>query len=423
MAGRDAAALTPHDAASPGDAIAALRRHLAAQPADRDARRRLAEALLLAGNAAIGADPAEAERRYREAIYTQPGYLDAIANLGESLVEQGRLPAALAAFRTALTLRPGDASTGFSYAVACLLAGDLAEGWRHFEARRAMAAWHYDRRRALPQWREGMPLAGRHLLLMAEQGIGDALQFGRYATVLARQGVALTLEVPAALLSLFAATAHVPVIGPDDAAPGCDLACPLMSLPLLCGTRLDSIPANPTTLQVPPARIATWRDRLGLDAGGPRIGLVCSGDARNPHDASRSIPFAAMAPLLRVGAARWVLLQPEIRDRDRAAIAAVPDLAVPGGALRDFVDTAAVIASLDLVIAADTGVAHLAASLGRPVWLLLPQRPDWRWMLHRHDSPWYPTVTLYRQPQRGDWHGVIDVVCRDLAMRYAAVKG
>ncbi len=402
------------------DAVAALRQGLALCPENLEARRWLADTLLAQGNALIRDRPQDAERCYREAIYVCPGYFEAISNLGEALVEQLRVTEALAMFRTALMLRPTDASTGFSYAVALLLSGDLAEGWRQFEARRAMALWHYDRRHELPQWREGTSVDGRHLLLMAEQGIGDAVQFARYAPLLARRGVRVTLEVPCALRPLFDAMPGMQaVIAPDEPAPGCDLACPLMSLPLLFGTCAASIPPEPSVLHIPEDRVAYWRAWLAPHRGF-RVGLVCSGDACNPNDASRSIPFAAFAPLLATPGCRFVLLQPAQRDTDRAAVEAAPALLTPGAALRDFADTAAIVSLLDLVIAADTGVAHLAAALARPVWLLLAHRPDWRWMLHRCDTPWYPAMTLYRQPHRGDWQAVIETVRRDLAMRCAA---
>jgi ADP-heptose:LPS heptosyltransferase len=283
-----------------------------------------------------------------------------------------------------------------------------------------MAVWHYDRRHELPQWWEGTPVEGRHLLLMAEQGIGDVMQFARYAPLLSRRGARVTLEVPHALRPLFGAMPGVQaVIALDEPAPGCDLACPLMSLPLLFGTCADSVPPEPPMLRVPQDRVGHWNAWLAPHSGF-RVGLVCSGDAGNPNDAARSIPFAAFAPLVATQGCRFVLLQPVPRDRDRAAIEAAPALLTPGAALRDFADTAAIVSQLDLVIAADTCVAHLAAALGRPVWLLLPHRPDWRWMLHRRDTPWYPTMTLYRQPRRGDWATAIETVRHDLAIRCAA---
>jgi hypothetical protein len=397
------------------ESVDVFQRLLADHPGHLEARRWLADALLAQGNTMVRNRPCESEHCYRQAIYTWPGFFEAISNLGEVLVEQLRLPEALAMFRTALTLRPADANTGFAYAVALLLSGDLADGWRHFEARRSMAAWHYDRRHDLPQWQEGMPLQGRHLLLMAEQGIGDVIQFTRYALVLASNGIAVTLEVPATLLPLFQSMPGLrAVITPDQPARGCDLACPLMSLPLLCGTALDTIPPTLPQLRIPPERIGVWHDWLGTFMG-RRIGLVCSGDPRNPTGAVRSVPFAALAPLFSLPNHQFVLLQIDIRDTDRVAIESAPNLLRPLGLLRDFADTAAIISQLDLVIAADTGVAHLAATLGRPVWLLLPYRPDWRWMLHRHDSPWYPKMTLYRQPSRGAWDDVVEAVRRDLA--------
>jgi hypothetical protein len=166
-------------------------------------------------------------------------------------------------------------------------------------------------------------------------------------------------------------------------------------------------------LHVPDDRLTAWRDWLG-PRDGLRVGLVCSGDPRNPKDATRSVPFSSLAPLFSVPDCRFILLQPEVRGSDSEAVDAASGLLQPRGLLRDFADTAAIISQLDLVIAADTGVAHLAATLGRPVWLLLPHRPDWRWMLYRRDTPWYPTMTLYRQPSRDAWDAVVDSVRRDL---------
>jgi hypothetical protein len=277
-----------------------------------------------------------------------------------------------------------------------------------------MAAWHYDRRHEMPHWQEGMPFHGCHLLLMAEQGIGDVIQFARYAPLLAGNGVAVTLEVPPTLRPLFETIpGPCAVITPNHPAPDCNLACPLMSLPMLFGTVAETIPPDVPHLRVPPDHLAAWRDWLAPH-GGRRIGLVCSGDPRNPKDATRSVPFAELLPLFSVPDCQFVLLQPDIRDTDCAAVQAAPNLVQPRGLLRDFADTAAIVSQLDLVIAADTGVAHLAATLGCPVWLLLPHRPDWRWMLHRTDTPWYRTMTLYRQPTRGAWRDVIETVRRDL---------
>lgn len=396
------------------DAAQLLEHQLTKQPGNLEARRALADAWLSQGNAVIRADPDAAERCYRQAIHVWPGFFEAIANLGEALAEQLRLPEALDMFRTALTLRPADANTGFAYAFALLLAGDFAEGWRHFESRRSMAAWHYDRRPELPQWQEGMPVAGRHMLLLAEQGIGDVVQFARYAHLLAANGIAVSLEVPGPLSPLFQ---HAPwlraVITPDQPAVGCDLACPLMSLPLLCGTTQGTIP-DPQPLHIPRDRVAFWHDWLGPFRG-RRIGLVCSGDLRNPMKAIRSVPFAQLTPVLSLPMCQFVLLQRDIRETDAEAMQATPNLLQPGHLLRDFADTAAIISQLDLVIAADSGVAHLAATLGCAVWLLTLYRPDWRWQLNTRTTPWYPAMTLYRQPSRGAWTDAIEAVRRDLA--------
>ncbi len=398
-----------------GTTIAALRQALANQPACSDTRQRLAGALLAAGNACMPDQPEAAERAYRDAIYVQPGYVDAMSNLGEALVAQHRLTDALALFRAALTLRPSDARTGFSYAFTLLLNFDLSEGWRQFEARRSMAAWHYDRRRDLPHWQQGIDPRGRYMLVMAEQGIGDVVQFARYLPALRQRAARVTLEVPTALLSLLRnRTDGIAVVTPNDPVPGCDLACPMMSLPLLLDA--DTLPGCVPYPRAPADRVARWCDYLAPFPG-LRIGLVCSGDPRHSRDAIRSVPFTTLAPLLAVPDTRFVLLQTEARDADRAAIQATPDILVPDRLLTDYADTAALIAGLDLVIAADTGVAHLAAALGRPVWLMLPFNPDWRWCLHRRDTAWYPTMTLYRQRRRGAWDEVVAALRADLLIQ------
>ena len=403
------------------------------------------EAWLSLGNMSLERDePAEAERCFREALTPRPDFVEALNNLGNALVAQLRLREASESYERALALRPDSANTAFAYALALLLDGDFAAGWRHFEARREAGPlrWNYQRRPALKQWQPGMPLEGKRVLLMAEQGAGDIIQFVRYAPLLAALGTEVVLELPREMHAVFADLPGIArTIGLEDPDPECDVACPLLSLPLYSATVSDTIPQAVPYATVPPVRMHSWRARLGplpgrsgaigpsgtcglggpsgpgglARAGGQRhIGLVCSGRPEHPHDRNRSIPLARLAPIFGAPGCDFVLVQQQLRERDQAALAATPTLRWPGAQIRDFADTAALLTELDLLISVDTSVAHLAGALARPVWTLLPYAPDYRWLLGRSDSPWYPTMRLYRQPSRGDWDAVIAAVRRDL---------
>ncbi|MDR3538068.1 MAG: tetratricopeptide repeat protein [Acetobacteraceae bacterium] len=405
------------------EALPVLRRALDLQPALTEARHALCAALLTCGNHALGCDELDAaEAFYREAIGERPDFAEALNNLGNTLVAHDRLEEAVAAYRTALALRPDSAETAFSLSLALLaqgpaVAGAMAEGWRLFEARRRMAdlACNFDRRPALPKWQPDTLLEGRHVLLMSEQGRGDVLQYLRYAPLLAEAGVDVVLELPDELCPLGDALPGVRrVVGLDDPAPECDLGLPLLSLPLIFGTTPQSIPARVPYLAAPPARLARWQAWLG-PAAGRRIGLVCSGNKQHPHDYRRGIALERLAPLLAVPDTTFVLLQPDLREGDLVAAAAMPWLRRP--TLGDFGDTAALMMQMDLVVSIDTSAAHLAGALGLPVWLLLPYSSDYRWNLSASDSPWYPTMRLYRQSRPGGWDDVIETVRRDLGRR------
>jgi Flp pilus assembly protein TadD len=396
--------------------------HVLGLIAEAEARWRQAIALadappdlwLAMGNLLLSRDDlAEAEHCFRSAIAICPDFVEALNNLGNTLVAQLRLAEAYQCYATAIALRPDGANSRFAYALALLLGGDFAVGWQHFEARRAVAQlrWNYQRRPELPQWQPGMVLGGKRVLLMAEQGSGDIIQFVRYAPMLAARGAEVLVELPRDLCGVFGGLPGVArIITLEDASPACDIACPMLSLPLYFETILDSIPAVEPYAVVARDRTVHWRAWLGPRQG-RRVGLVCSGRPEHPHDRNRSLPLAQLAPILAAPDCTFVLLQQQVRDTDRAALTAMSHLRWP--LLRDFDDTAALLAELDLLISVDTSVAHLAGALGRPVWVMLPYAPDFRWMLGRNDSPWYPTMRLYRQPVRGDWEAVLTAIQRD----------
>jgi hypothetical protein len=266
----------------------------------------------------------------------------------------------------------------------------------------------HQRRPDLPQWHPGIDLTGRRVLLTAEQGYGDLIQYARFAPILARSAASVVLEMPWPLAGLFQTFPGIErVIGLDDPAHGCDIACPLLSLPLLMG---PDVGVKPPYIVAPVDRLARWSAWLARSGPGRRIGLVCSGDSRHPRDCARSIALAGLKPLLDLQDVSFVLLQTEIRDTDRPAFEAADNLRCPAAALTDYADTAALLSGLDLLITVDTSTAHLAGAMGMPVWTLLPFSPDYRWRLGCEDSPWYPSMRLFRQERLGEWGAVIERV-------------
>jgi hypothetical protein len=363
--------------------------------------------------------PREAECCYREAMTLRAQFSEAAANLGTALVAQNRLQEGIEFYRTALAWRPGYANTKFSLGLALLMGGAFTEGWRCFEARCDMPgkAATYRRRFDVPLCRPrdllSLP-AGSTVLLLAEQGLGDMIQYSRYVPLLVDHGVRVILEAQPELHALFRCMRGVTLIAPSDPSPTCDAACFLLSLPLVFATGLATVPANVPYLTATAERRVRWETWLGASHG-LRVGLAVSGDPAHPHDRSRSIPLARLAPIFTVPDCTFVITQRDVREADRAVIEATPGLRATGVALQDFADTAALLSHLDLLITVDTSVAHLAGAIGLPVWLMLRFSPDYRWLLGRIDSPWYPTMRLYRQPSPGDWDAVIEAVGRDLS--------
>ena len=388
-----------------------LRRALLVAPEGSETGLALVGALMAQGNVAYGAgDMPEAERLYREAIGFELDLAAGYNNLGNALTAQLRLSEALDAYRSALEIDPGSDAAGFAYSLCLLLSGDDQQGWRQYERRRGVEFLRRDhqRRPDLPQWHPGIPLTGRRVLLTAEQGSGDLIQYARFAPILARSAAAVVLEMPWNLAGVFQQLPGIErVIGLDDPGHGCDIACPLLSLPLLLG---PDVGMKPPYIAAPVERLARWTTWLGRSGPGRRIGLVCSGDPRHPQDLARSIALAAFAPLLAIRNMSFVLVQTEIRDSDRAAFEAADNVRCPAAALTDYADTAALLSGLDVLIAVDTSAAHLAGAMGLPVWTLLPYCPDYRWMLGRDDSPWYPSMRLYRQERPSHWGPVIERV-------------
>ena len=359
----------------------------------------------------------ESVASYDTALRLAPGHEAAAFNRSTALADLGRNEEALEGFARTLRRHPELAVAHWNEAISLLRLGRMREGWARFEWRfRYNELSILERKYSKPRWRGETPIESQTILLYAEQGLGDAIQFCRYAPVLAGLGARVVLEAPAPLFPLLQSLAGVAtLVREGDPLPDFDHHCPLLSLPLALDTGLDSIPARVPYLRVDPARRAAWADRLGTpQAARPRVGLAWSGNPGHPNDYNRSMPIDHLLAL-RGLPIELVSLQKDVRDRDRPALL---ELGVRhfGDALED---VAAAIAELDLVISVDTGIAHLAGALARPTWLLLPFAPDWRWLLDREDSPWYPGARLIRQTAPGDWAGVAHRVIRDLQVGIA----
>ncbi|MDR6770932.1 tetratricopeptide repeat protein [Azospirillum sp. BE72] len=399
-------------------ALAAQRRWIDAEAAARDslmADRNLGEAWEVLGAvlAKLGRFP-ESLDAFANAARLRPGP-SLWAARGTALIAMDRPDEAAADFERALADRPQDAGLHWNLGFARLMAGDYAGGWPEFDWRRhddrAEPPW---RRFSQPTWR-GEALEGRTILLYAEQGLGDTLQFLRYVPLVAARGGRVVLEVQPSLLPLMAGVVGpAQVIARGDPLPPFDLECPLMSLPRAFGTVVNDVPATVPYLRADPARVALWRERLATGEG-LRVGLVWAGNPRFPGDDQRSPRLAGLRGLLDVPGCRFHGLQMGPGRAD------LTDAVMPEGftdvapEIADFADTAAIMANLDLVVSSCTGPAHLAGALGVPLWVALPLSADWRWMTGRDDSPWYPTARLFRQPTPGDWRSVAGRMAAELA--------
>jgi Tfp pilus assembly protein PilF len=350
--------------------------------------------------------PADAIESYDKALAVMPAHPQILTNRGHALRRLDRPHEALVDFEAALATASEFPEAHFESALARLTLGDFDAGWKAYEWRWKTAAFADKRRRfRAPLWLGDVPVSGKTILLHAEQGLGDTVQFIRYAPLLAARGARVICEVQPELKSLLAQLGGVEVVAKGDTLPPFDLHCPLLSLPLAFGTWQETIPAPVPYLAAPAARRAHWRDRL--PQGGPLAGFVWSGSHAHKNDFNRSIPLARLAGLFERLPFACVGLQREWRDADRDIVPSLANFRDIGAELGDFADTAAVISQLDVVVSVDTSVAHLAGALGKPVVILLPYAADFRWMRERGDTPWYPTAKLLRQPAFGDWDSVI----------------
>jgi tetratricopeptide (TPR) repeat protein len=385
--------------------------------------------------------PLEAQASYARALELAPDFVDAWNNLGLTFVDLNRHADALESYERALALAPQAVETRWNRALCLLQLGRLDEGWAEYE-------WRWRRKRIAagsrafdaPQWHGAAPLDGKTILLHAEQGLGDTLQFCRYASLVAQRGARVILEVQPELMRLLRDLDGVAELIVSGAPlPRFDYHCPLLSLPLALHTTLDTIPATVPYLHADHEDAERFRARIdeamaGSDSGALKVGLVWAGGARahvpelRKNDARRSLAFEQLAPILDVPHVRFFSLQKgaaatqlrEAQAGQGALQAAARRIVDWTDDLQDFADTAALVANLDLVISVDTSTAHLAGAMNRPVWILNRLDTCWRWMLEREDSPWYPSARLFRQPSLGDWTTVLAAVAHALRERATA---
>jgi len=354
---------------------------------------------------------------FDRALALRPNFPAALNEKARALWSLQLLEDAFATFHRSLAVAPDNADTIWNLALLQMLTGDFERGWLGREARwKAPSLGLAERGFSQARWLGDRPLEGRSILLHADEALGDSIQFARYASMVAALGARVILEVKPAVRQLLAGIRGVAdcIDRSSTQSLAFDLHCPLGSLPLAFGTRLDTIPFAQGYLPVPPTEhMRAWEDRLGRRTR-VRVGLVWSGDPGHKNDHNRSIALRALAPLLDCDV-QFVSLQKGIRNEDRAFLAERPDVVDLTDQLTDFSATAALMSCLDLVISVDTSVVHLAGALGIPVWTMLPFNPDWRWLLNRDDSPWYRSMRLFRQPKRDDWASVVDSVRRELA--------
>jgi tetratricopeptide (TPR) repeat protein len=356
----------------------------------------------------------EAVHALHQAIQLNPSAPEPYGNLALSLAMSGKVQEALPWYERAIQARSDNADVRFNSAVALLSLGDYDRGWAEYEWR-----WRTDqmkdqpRRFPCPVW-DGSPPAGKTILVHSEQGIGDTFQFARFVTELAALGATVVLQAPASVVGLLRTCPGVKLAtSGEDRSITCDFYCPLMSLPRLLRTRVDTIPNRVPYLTAPPEAVSKWRDKLS-GVSGFKVGIVWRGNPKHIGDRWRSVRVAHFAPLAEVPGVTLVGLQKGPGSEQLSEPGAIPVLEL-GSQLEDnFGDTAGLVMNLDLVVAVDTAVVHLAGALGRPVWVALPLNADWRWLRNREDSPWYPTARLFRQPTFGDWKPVFERMAGEL---------
>ena len=384
------------------EAAARLRRAIELDPSDAPAHVNLSSALLKLGLMD------EAQTIAQRALEIDPQLALAYRNLSAAQLECGQVSQAMENCRAALRIDPSDADAHFGLAFALLLTEQYAEGWQEYE-------WRWETRNdptPLPQlpgprWTGDDP-AGRRIFVHSEQGLGDSIEFARYLPLLAGKGATVLFRCQPLLTRLMQTLVNVTIVEPGKPLPSYDAHIPLMSLPRFVHAT-QTVPADVPYLHADPQKVESWRVRIAALPPGRRIGLCWSGNPQQPRDKFRSVDPRMLAPLSDVPNVQWVSLQKPLRGPKPPL-----ELHEFTSEFHDFSEVAALMMNLDLIVSVDTSIAHLAGALARPAWTVLGFLPDFRWLLERSDSPWYPTMRLFRQPARGDWDSVIKMVAAEL---------
>jgi tetratricopeptide (TPR) repeat protein len=352
----------------------------------------------------------EAIRCWQKTLQINPEHQDAYNNMGAAFQDKHELEKAQRCFQKAIDNNPDLPDTHWNKSLCHLLAGSFSEGWSDYQWRFRINTIFFNRHFPQPLW-EGEDLTGKTILLYAEQGFGDTIQFIRYVPLVKKRGGRVVVECQEDLASLLESMEGIDqLIKHGQPLPDFDVQCPLLSLPLAFKTQIQTIPASIPYLSLNPALIQKWQGITGADQEDLKIGLVWAGRPTHKKDRKRSLNFEALESILEIPGITFFSLQKgeaalQIQNRpNRIKLINVAEK------LADFTETGALIQNLDLVISVDTAVAHLTGALGKPVWTLLPYSPDWRWLLDREDCPWYPSMRLFRQPCPGDWGSVIQSV-------------
>lgn len=386
------------------ESLDAYRRAIAQRPTYAPAHNNLGSALRLLDRFD------DAVTHFQKAIELNPQFANAHNSLGTAMLDRNDLDQAKASYQQAISLQPNFAEAHYNLGRLMLLRGDMPSGWNEYEWRWGMkeVATTYQQLRQ-PIW-DGSDLAGKTILLHAEQGFGDTIQFIRFAKQAKQRGARVIVAAQKELGRILSTCDGIDeLITEGQPLPAFDIRCPLLSLPRVLQTKLDALSAESPYLHADQSLVASWKDRLANANGALRVGLVWSGRKTFRDDRWRSLKFDQLAPFFEIPSVHFFSLQIGGPSDER-----LTDLSKE---LHDFADTAAVLKNLDLLITSDTAAAHLAGALACPVWVMLPFAPDWRWLLGREDSPWYPSMRLFRQPGRGDWAGVIDRVSQELRNR------
>ena len=355
----------------------------------------------------------EAIKYYKKTLQLNPENYDVCNNIGMALLEKGKPKEALNYFRKALQMNPNLAAPHANMSLALLILGNFEQGWKEYEWR-LKTRGYFRRDFSQPRW-NGSEISGKTILVHTEQGLGDAIQFIRYVPLVAQRGAKIIVECRKELVPLFQGLEVIKqVIARGKPLIHFDLHCPLLSLPLIFGTTLETIPAEIPYIKANPFSIRKWKDRIQNDSSKLKIGLAWAGSPTLKRSHLKECPLKMFFSLAHNKDITFYSLQKGKAAEQAKSPHEGMSLIDYTDEIHDFSDTAALIENLDLVISVDTAVAHLAGAMGKPVWTLLPFVPDWRWMLNRKDSPWYPTMRLFRQPSTGDWESVINNVQKEL---------